>query len=94
MCQGLAPWCLQYVEVPQKTLLYVSIHPFLCIIQSVVVTVNKMKPFAHAPVPVNTWEPLPGAVASGFFYVRTRATAHVSGSTRQAWGTSDYCGKA
>ena len=36
----------------------------------VVVTVNKMKPFAHAPVPVNAWEPLPGAVASGFFYVR------------------------
>jgi len=29
-----------------------------------------MKPFAHAPVPVNAWEPLPGAVASGFFVFR------------------------
>jgi hypothetical protein len=28
-------------EVPQKTLLYVSIHPFLCIIPIVVVVVNK-----------------------------------------------------
>jgi len=51
-----------------KRLLHVSAETD--ILPIVVVTVNKMKPFAHAPVPVNTWEPLPGAVASGFFYVR------------------------
>jgi hypothetical protein len=51
MCQGLAPWCLQYDEVPQKTLLYVSIHPFLCIISPVAVGSDRLKPFTHASSP-------------------------------------------
>ena len=52
MCQGLAPWTFFFTKFRRTTLLYVSIHPFLCIIQSVVVVVNKSRPFTHA-LPLN-----------------------------------------
>ena len=53
---------------------------------------QQVKPFTHAPVPVNAWEPLPGAAVSGFFvfYAHNRPCV---GANTTGMGENCYCGE-